>query len=156
VERDLDEVRATRELVARKALERRSMPLTQTTVCTWIPNNKFPRERGLVCTNFVIKHPENEGEYLPFCGWHARCCLHTHSPDNSAAAKPILIPNADGLCPSHYVHKHGQQPVDMGWPLPGMESIPERQHLPAVVQQAVTINPLWRVEGRGSGGWGVR
>lgn len=142
VERDLDEVRATRELVARKALERRSMPLTQTTVCTWIPNNKFPRERGLVCTNFVIKHPENEGEYLPFCGWHARCCLHTHSPDNSAAAKPILIPNADGLCPSHYVHKHGQQPVDMGWPLPGMESIPERQHLPAVVQQAVTINPL--------------
>ena len=86
----------------------------------WIPDKLAPRERGLCCTNVIMADPEH-GTLLPVCGWHRTACVLTHQPDNDPASKPVTIPNADGLCVSHYVAKYGRPPDDVGWPLPGCD-----------------------------------
>ncbi|KAH8072322.1 hypothetical protein JL721_3588 [Aureococcus anophagefferens] len=121
---------------AEKACVERRANLTETTVCTrlaardelpkgaspgrWIPDKLAPRERGLCCTNVIMADPEH-GTLLPVCGWHRTACVLTHQPDNDPASKPVTIPNADGLCVSHYVAKYGRPPDDVGWPLPGCD-----------------------------------
>ena len=69
------------------------------------------------------------GELLPVCGWHQKACVLVHQPDNDPAAKPVTIPNADGLCISHYVAKYGKPPADIGWRAPApFDFGPFRQH----------------------------
>lgn len=125
--------RELREAVVEQALERRAAtPHTETTVCTWIPDKSVPRERGLACTNLVLK--TGDDTFLPFCGWHATRCIRAHHAREEDAI--ILIPNAYGLCRSHYAREQRRRPIDIGWPLPGMERVDETFSLVEPIEES--------------------
>ena len=64
--------------------------ITENTPCAWKPDRKVTRERGLVCTNTVLRNPETRA-LEPCCGWHATACVLTHAPDNAPDKRAPLF-----------------------------------------------------------------
>lgn len=91
--------------------------LNEKSRCRWIPNSKDNTEREYECHNTIILHPTTK-VFVPYCMYHVKVCLLSHSAGDSAA---VTIPNEHGLCNMHFTAKFGKPPQPLTFPLPGMK-----------------------------------
>ena len=99
--------------------------LTETSICSWVPNREVSRERGLTCINVVHRNPETRA-LCPTCAWHVPKCIHpSHLKDTDDRPSRILVKNEHGLCIAHHVAKFKKPPDETEFPYPGM--VPKHQ-----------------------------
>lgn len=87
-------------------------------VCGWKPDKieALTEMRGYVCKNRCYRDPTSK-MLMSTCAMHIRKCVKMHSGDDGK----IDIRNIFGLCMMHHIAEHGEPPIEVPLPYPGME-----------------------------------
>eukprot|EP01041_Mallomonas_annulata_P011107 gene11107-23210_t len=87
-------------------------------LCKWRASGAeaLTEKRGYLCRNHVMRHPQTH-VLLATCGMHVGYCIRPHADNNGF----IEIANIFGLCTRHHVVEHGQLPIPLKFPYPGMK-----------------------------------
>lgn len=86
--------------------------------CSWKPDKEeaLTEKRGFVCRNKCYRDPSTKILFST-CPMHIKKCVKTHSGDDGK----VDVPNIYGMCTMHHIAEHGEPPLDIPFPYPGME-----------------------------------
>lgn len=111
-------LRTKMDLAAAKMTGEGDNQLTDDSICNWKPSGSDANSiiRLYKCTNKVFRDPESKVLY-PTCAYHVKRCVRKHETEATAI---ITTPNVYGLCVSHHMAEHRDEPPHIANPYPGM------------------------------------